>query len=786
MKQTRRILTSLLLLMTLITTPVFANQNVAKEEVVYSNLNLDGSTESVHVINSFEAQQQETISDYGHYDKTTNLTSPDQLQFVNEKLELELAPGIFYYQGDNPSSEIPWIFDINYTLDGTSVEGNTLAGASGEIEITLDVTQNPKGERIFYDHYLLQVSLGFPSEKVQILEQGEATVASQGATRLLNYTILPGSEAQIKVQLQAQDFEMQAIQISALPFNMSLDLPDMSEYTKDIKDLQEGIAMINSGSSEIKGGMGTLSSEGGRLASGAREFQGAIAQIAGGAGGFASGLNQYQEGLTSYASGAQEFSSGLSRLESGLGSFSQGLEQWSKGATQYSFGVGDYISGVNQYAQGVSEATEEIGKLTTGILQLNEGASKLDGSELLAASSQMKGALEQMASGISMPGGGGDISSLVSGSAGIHQALSELSASAPAFSSGIQSAIEAQSQSIAGLEEIASGLLNPPMDMITDPNHPDVQVLIGTMASYGSGLQELISGQYALQGALSELKGGIETFSGGLSELQAQYDSFHQGILSLAETLDSMDALEELSKGLSQLSHQYGQFHEGLSQFVGGTEDLVGAINQVSDGTGEAASGLQELKEASTAIQAGGSELSEGAKPLTEGATELAQGASTLSGSFSQVIEGSRGLSRGASDLAGNFQRITSGFSNLNAGLSAVGSNFSTITSGIEQYMAGVSELNQGMGQFDAGVHELYQQTRNMDQQMEEQMNETMRELMPETDFDLVSFSDRRNDVERVQFVFLSDAISIPEVEQEPEVAVKEKGFLDRLFDLFR
>jgi hypothetical protein len=54
-------------------------------------------------------------------------------------------------------------------------------------------------------------------------------------------------------------------------------------------------------------------------------------------------------------------------------------------------------------------------------------------------------------------------------------------------------------------------------------------------------------------------------------------------------------------------------------------------------------------------------------------------------------------------------------------------------------------------------------------------------------DFDMVSFVDKRNkNVVLVQFVYMSQPITLPKVEEVIDNGVEEKSFFDLFFDLFR
>ena len=58
-----------------LTLPANALAAVEKNEIVYANLEADGSGRQVIVVNRFESDEAQTVTDYGSYDKLTNLTN---------------------------------------------------------------------------------------------------------------------------------------------------------------------------------------------------------------------------------------------------------------------------------------------------------------------------------------------------------------------------------------------------------------------------------------------------------------------------------------------------------------------------------------------------------------------------------------------------------------------------------------------------------------------------------------------------------------------------------------
>ncbi|WP_428910896.1 hypothetical protein [Niallia sp. Krafla_26] len=107
---------------------------------------------------------------------------------------------------------------------------------------------------------------------------------------------------------------------------------------------------------------------------------------------------------------------------------------------------------------------------------------------------------------------------------------------------------------------------------------------------------------------------------------------------------------------------------------------------------------------------------------------------------------------------------------------------------------SGIVELSEGTGQLKTGVLELhdgtdtlYSSTNNLPAQMQEEIDKLISEF-DKSEFKPVSFVSPKNNevINSVQFVMKTAEITLKEKgETETKVEEKEKGFWDRLMDLF-
>ena len=195
MKHTKRIiaalLAALLIIGTLPMSAFAAAENTPKEEVVYINLNADGSVKEIVVVNIFDLDKDGQIIDYGKYENLRNMTTTDKIGYSGETVTIDAKAGKLYYEGKLDSNVMPWNIAIRYYMDGKEYKASDIAGKSGNLKITIDITKNENCIGNFFEGYALQASVTLDTEKCSNIKADGATVANVGSNKQLTYTILP-------------------------------------------------------------------------------------------------------------------------------------------------------------------------------------------------------------------------------------------------------------------------------------------------------------------------------------------------------------------------------------------------------------------------------------------------------------------------------------------------------------------------------------------------------------------------------------------------------------------
>ncbi|NLW20236.1 MAG: hypothetical protein GXY84_02555 [Clostridiales bacterium] len=186
-----------------------------KDEVVYARLDAQGAPLGVWLVNAFEAREQTRVLDYGAYEQAWPLGEATDFAYQDGEASFTMAAGRFSYQGDLPQAQLPWTFDLAYTLDGQPVSAQALSGASGQLAGSIRVRIN-EDLRHIADSLSLQITLSLDEERCLDIRSDKATHAIAGGARTLSFVVLPGQEADVGFSARVTDFAMPGIQIAGV------------------------------------------------------------------------------------------------------------------------------------------------------------------------------------------------------------------------------------------------------------------------------------------------------------------------------------------------------------------------------------------------------------------------------------------------------------------------------------------------------------------------------------------------------------------------------------------
>ena len=488
-----------------------------KDEVIYALLTSDGSVRSMYAVNHFAIAETGSITDYGDYTSVKNLTDTTPMAHNGDIVTVQTHVENFYYQGSMTTTELPWVFDIGYSLDGVKTVPQELAGKSGKFELHITTKQNTAVKPAFYESYMLQISITLDTEKYSDIKASGATVASAGKNKIIVYTVMPGKDADISLNATVRDLTMTGIDISAMPFSMNMALPDTDSMINDFTELSDAISDLNDGVGELADGVTELKTGAGKLTNGSSDIKTGLSELRDNSGQLIQASSQIGDALTQIAS-ALNGSSGemdlgdLAQLPQGLSQLADGLNAISDGLMELKNGFTSAYAALGGTIQEIPDATVSQEQITTLYAQTDPSqhglldqliASYTAGQTVKGTYNQVKGAFDAV---------GPTIDTLSSSIDTISAALNDMSGK---------------------IGDALSG-----MDMMEQ-------------------LAQLSAGLSALDRNYAAFHNGLRGYMNGVGEMSSGYADFHNGLSSLRNGIGELyDGVVELHDGTTKLSDE--------------------------------------------------------------------------------------------------------------------------------------------------------------------------------------------------------------------------------------
>lgn len=488
-----------------------------KDEVVYARLAGDGSVDSIYVVNVLNPEKPGEVTDYGDYSAVTNLTDTGAIEQSGDAVTVDVTGESLSYQGDLASKNLPWEVSVAYSLDGKAIDASELGGKSGKLEVEIETKRSDAVDAVFFENYLLQITLVFASDKSSNVAAPDGQIALAGSNTQVTFTGMPGKDGSFAATADVTDFEMDGVSLAAVPFSMVIDSPDKGELLSGFTQLSDGVGQLSDGASQLASGAQILSS---------------------GAGEMASGISGIADGVSGIASGAGDLASGTSSIASGLEAYQQALEgqaQQSQGSViDTSAQRQAYQTALQTYVAAFAVAYHDANPDATS----QEAAMGAAGQATAAQAGELQQAFE----------------ALVAVEAA-NAAYTAVSQSLSAAASGLGSADDPNGL-VGGIKALALG---------ASSLASGADELAGGAASAATGANSLSSGAGDLAGGAGELADGTSSL---YTEIQAMPDT-------VSEEIDTMIA--EYSKSDFEPTSFTSSKNTDVTlvQFVMATEPIV-------------------------------------------------------------------------------------------------------------------------------------------------------------------------------------------------------------------
>lgn len=518
----------------------------SKDEVVYGNLSATGNSEEIYVVNTFNVTKEGKIVDFGPYTSIKNLTDLSDIEQINQKVQFTASEGEFYYQGNMVGVSLPWNINISYFLDGKEISPEELAGKDGKVRIQIDISANEKANPLFFENYLLQISLPLDSNVFANIKAEDGMIANAGKNKQVTFTVMPEQEKEFVLEADAVGFELEGIDISGIPSTMSIDSPDVDEMTDDIKTLSDAISEVNDGVAELNNGVSELNNGVADLHDGSKQYQNGILELDETSTELVNGsqgINEALEMMSNSLEDVQEIDlREMEQLVEGLSGIANGLRKTAKGLTDLKDGYNQAYSVLYQAMESIPSyklTDQEIGALYAS------GADEETLNKLLETYKQA-----QTAKG-------------VFSDEDLQKAFNLV---APSLETSIGAMTNMANTLDTMANEVSSSLENIDiMDGITQLQE-GIEVLSSEYKTFHSGLVEYTKGVGQLSSSYQDMHNGIGDLSSGTKDLENGVGELYDGTKKLHD--QTSDLPEQMTDEIDQMISDYDKSDFDAISFV--------------------------------------------------------------------------------------------------------------------------------------------------------------------------------------------------------------------------
>ncbi|WNF38328.1 YhgE/Pip domain-containing protein [Bacillaceae bacterium IKA-2] len=530
----------------------------SKDEVVYATLSLSGERQEIYIVNILNVVKEGTIVDYGTYSNLKNLTDLSEIEQKEDTVELTATEGKFYYQGNKNDALLPWDFTISYLLDGKEINPEELAGKDGHVEIQIQTTANESVDSVFFENYLLQISLNLDPVIFNNIEASGAMIANAGKNKQVTFTVMPEQAGALSIEADVVDFELQGIDIAAVPQSMSIDAPDMDDLTGDMKSLTDAIKEISDGV--------------GKLNNGVFELNDGVADLRNGSG-------QFKKGISDVDGASSELVAASVLIDDGLAMMSKSLSENSDEMD---------LSALIALPDGLSQLADGLYQTAAGLAKLNENYAVAYSSlnDAMMAIPDYEITKEEI-EGLYLSGANNDVvDQLVETYTAARTAKGTYSAVKEAFA-----AVEPTINQVNGavteiantMESMATELASQLASMNTADSIGALQKGLATLSSnykeFHAGLVSYTNGVGQLSSSYKDVHAGIAGLSGGTGELAAGVDRLDDGTDTLYQS--TKDLPEQMQEQVDQMIADYDKSDFEAVSFVSTENEKINSVQFV-------------------------------------------------------------------------------------------------------------------------------------------------------------------------------------------------------------
>lgn len=225
-----------------------AAPGVTVDEAMYVNLDYYGAVSDVSIVKSANLNGNTSYTDYGKYQKISNMTDFTQPLVKEDSITWELpnADEQFYFEckpKDN-SNILPWDFDISYRLNGAPIKAESLAGASGLVEVEIHAIPNENAKEYYRNNMILIAATLVDTKDVISFSAPGAQMQALGSNKAALFLAMPGEDTTFTYSIGTDSFETIGTIMVMVPATLSQldEIKDLKEDKQDIEDAAQALS----------------------------------------------------------------------------------------------------------------------------------------------------------------------------------------------------------------------------------------------------------------------------------------------------------------------------------------------------------------------------------------------------------------------------------------------------------------------------------------------------------------------------------------------------------------
>ena len=450
---------------------VFADNNISKDETVYSILDENGNVNRNIVsawINS--SSSLGTIHDVSTLSNIKNVKGDEKPEIDGDKLTWDISEDDLYYQGETNKS-LPISVNIKYELNGQEVSPKDIQGKTGKFKITLSLKNNESREvkignknRTIYVPFITASEIILNRDNFKDIKTSTGALLDEGNNSAITFVSIPGFKESLDLDSQYSNYlnlkDEVVIEGNTTGFKTpTIMVAATSDVSKYLEDIDEDTSF-----NDLKSSLDKLQESGKTLVDGAKQVSDGASTLNTNYKKFNDGVKTLDSGIDTLNKGASQLLTKLPQLDNGAASLSSGLGTLSSSSKQLSDGAKQVNDGASSLYNGLGTLSSSSKQLSNGAKQVDDGASSLySGLGTLSSSSkQLSDGAKQVNDGASsLYNGLGTLSSsskqLSDGAKQVSDGASKLNDNYSTLDSGINSAYEGSKKLESGAKELENG-----------------------------------------------------------------------------------------------------------------------------------------------------------------------------------------------------------------------------------------------------------------------------------------------------------------------------------------